>query len=103
MICEKRCRSCRTLQPHSHMANDPNHLFPNMPKEVFDLWIRPHISAYGWPFTSVEQSLNRTEWKSFFSGGSLKYWAGVKWALTSITLRKALLDEHTQARIDAVI
>jgi hypothetical protein len=87
----------------SSEANNPNDLFPKMPKEVFDLWIRPHIPAYGWPFASVKQPLDGTKWKRFFAGGNLEYWATVKWQLTSIGLSKLLLDINTVARIEAVI
>ena len=81
-----------------------------MPAEVFDLWIRPNIPAYDWPFSSVAQSVEGTRWDLFFSERPLKWWAGASWqrksfrfdsiSLCAVSLQRAtwILDSERGIR-----
>jgi len=54
-------------------------LFPNMPKEVFDLWLAPLIASDGWPFTSIFSSTFGTIWYRYFEGHPLKFFHDLLW------------------------
>jgi hypothetical protein len=85
------------------VASDPKDIFPKMPAEVFDLWIRPHISAYGWPFTAQNLRLEGTKWSAFFTGYSLQQWTAFDWYLTTVRLVPGLFHEETMQRIEWVV
>lgn len=46
-------------------------MFPNMPDEVFDLWLAPLIESDGWPFNSLSSPTRGTIWYRYFEGHSL--------------------------------
>jgi hypothetical protein len=83
--------------------SDPKDLFPRMPVEVFDLWIRPHIPDYGWPFSPTKPSVLGTRWYKFFTRQPISYWATLYWRLDKIKIGQNSLAGDTWLRIQWVI
>jgi len=65
-------------------SRDPKGVFPDMPQEVFDLWIQPCLEDYGWPFQSADAPLAGTQWEAFFAGRTLRQWAQFAWQLVRV-------------------
>jgi hypothetical protein len=74
-----------------------------MPCEVFDLWIRPYIKDYGWPFSVSKMSVADTKWQRFFLGRSLDYWAAIHWHLAKVAFREKLFNTDSTNRIRWII
>lgn len=53
-------------------------LLPDMPQEVFDIWIADLIKLVGWPFTSIDQPVT-IEWARYFWGMSLETVSKLDW------------------------
>jgi hypothetical protein len=47
-------------------------LFPNMPEEIFELWLDERIDDLGWP-------IEGTTWENVLRNKSLDYWQRIKW------------------------
>ena len=54
-------------------------MFPNMPDEVFNLWLAPLIEPDGWPFTSIYSSTRNTVWFRYFHSFSLQMVSDLLW------------------------
>jgi hypothetical protein len=50
------------------IINNAKALFPDMPEDVFNIYLRPLIKVENWPFTSVNESLEATPWRKWFGG-----------------------------------
>jgi hypothetical protein len=58
---------------------EPRALFPQMPDEVFDLWLRPEIERNGWPFSGEETVVADPAWAKYLRNHSPAFWRGVVW------------------------
>ncbi len=75
-----------------------------MPPEVFDAWIAPNIPAYGWLFTSPEDSVEGTEWRDWFACRPLSFWGITgKWSKIEFPYSDEALDEGSQMRTTYII
>jgi hypothetical protein len=74
-----------------------------MPSEVFDLWICPGIDAYGWPFSSVNDSITGTKWDRFFIGRTLSFWATIEWRLLSLPMNQSVYHPETLTRVQWIV
>lgn len=41
-------------------------MLPNVPEEVFEIWLSADIKHYGWPFKKLTDSFQGTPWKGVF-------------------------------------
>jgi hypothetical protein len=78
-------------------------LFTLMPSEVFDLWICPGIDAYGWPFSSLSDSVTDTKWDRFFIGRTLSFWTTVEWRLLSLPMNQSVYHPETLTRVKWIV
>lgn len=74
-----------------------------MPQEVFDLWIAPHITDYGWPFTSADMPVTGTKWRDFFAHRPLRQWAQFAWHHIHIPARLDIFHPDTVWRVHGII
>jgi hypothetical protein len=60
---------------HAQVARQ---LLHNMPDEVFELYMKPLIARYGWPYRSVDSPTGEN-WFRRFDGHSLKTMSQLSW------------------------
>jgi hypothetical protein len=82
---------------HSQSLEKAKSMFPNMPDEVFNLWLAPLIESDGWPFTSVYSSTRNTVWFQYFHSFPLQMVSDLLWYKSRIlcppkTLHKDSFD-----------
>jgi hypothetical protein len=65
----------------------PRDFFPNMPDEIFYMWLEPFTERYGWPFNSPYDSIIDTNWFSILCGIELLYWVTVGWIKTWVEFK----------------
>lgn len=58
-------------------------MLPNMPVEVFDIWIAPLVKTGGWPFLN-NRSPASGQWVNNFSGHSLHLISQLRWELHNL-------------------
>jgi hypothetical protein len=78
-------------------------MFPNIPDELFDLWIAPLVISYDWPFHSIYDSLKNTEWLRIFHPYSLSTISQLKWDLDSFFINKNILCPSSYDDINLII
>lgn len=93
-------------------------LLPDMPDEVFDIYIEPLIQAHGWPFTFLEEvptSPEASRWFQMFDRQSLKTISDLSWerhttrfSFTAFHPRSqdvitAIIEHHSNIRFHAAI
>ncbi|MFA4918584.1 MAG: hypothetical protein WC581_04960 [Thermodesulfovibrionales bacterium] len=79
-------------------------MLPKMPSEVFDTFLVPLIiNDIDWPFLSIYDSLNGTDWYRILYPFSLSSLSKLKWKLSSFLLNKDILCKGSQDDIDMVI
>ncbi|MEZ5528431.1 MAG: ParB/RepB/Spo0J family partition protein [Porticoccaceae bacterium] len=78
----------------------PREFFPNMPDELFEIWIRPAIERYGWQFSESSISIEGTDWKEVF-GSTINFSLFRKrpWTFTELDMRKDLLHKNSLCTI----
>jgi len=75
-----------------------------MPDELFDKWLAPIIEAQGWPFISISDDLQASEWKNNLSiNHTLKQWSECEWELTHIELYSANFKHSTLQTVFDII
>ena len=75
-----------------------------MPDELFNKWLAPIIEAQGWPFSSISDDLQASDWK--FNLGinhTLKQWTECEWELVEIPLIFANFKSFTLDTISDII
>jgi hypothetical protein len=77
--------------------------FPKMPAEVFDAWIQPQISDYGWPFISINSSTLSTRWHDFFFRRKLAYFHNLTWTKSLAMIDSFPLSVDSSNRIKGLI
>ena len=76
----------------------PREFFPNMPDEVFEMWIEPMIDSKGWPFTESNLSTVGTKWFHVFGFEyPLTYWRAIKWSLVELEIFTEKVNDNTHA------
>jgi hypothetical protein len=78
-------------------------MFPNMPDELFNIFLSPFITDIGWPFLTVYDSIDGTDWYRLLSGLTLKQFSNLTWDRRVIFLNKSILHPLTQGDIDSCI
>ena len=82
----------------------PREFFPNMPDELFNKWLLPFIEAQGWPFNSISDDLQASDWKNNLGiNHTLKQWSECEWELISIPLILTNFKLHTLQTIFDII
>jgi len=82
----------------------PRDFFPNMPDEVFELWLAPLIEGKGWPFKSIEDDLQTTRWRYVLGlDYSLRQWAKCSWELMEIDLSQSSFTNGSISMVKAII
>lgn len=74
-------------------------LLPDMPEEVFDLWIRHCISKNGWPYDSMHCS-GDVYWEGYFLNRPLPIIRNFKWERTSVRFCLSMFESSTQVFLD---
>lgn len=78
-------------------------MFPKMPPEVFDLWLRPFIEADGWPFSSINDDTKGTIWDQYFVGESIGMVAQLSWERKMLPLSISLFNPESEITINWII
>lgn len=81
----------------------PRNFFPNMPDEVFTMWLKPIAVHYGWPFIKPDESKDGTKWAAVFGDYDLNYWVSVKWRLSEIAITEETFTDFTCFRLNSII
>lgn len=81
----------------------PREFFPNMPDEMFDMWLAPFIEKIGWPFTDVNADLSGTRWDIFLGEIPLCVWNQLVWSRLDLEFTKLDFDIFTKLAIESVI
>jgi hypothetical protein len=71
-------------------------LFPDMPAEIFDLWLDDRIRGLGWPPLSAA-------WRCVLCERSIEQWASLKWARQCVPLNRFVFASSSGRVIDGVI
>ena len=66
-------------------------LFPELPAEVSKGFLAPLIHDIGWPFNSVEECLNGTDWHRIMYPFTLQQFAQLRWRREALLFDKRLL------------
>jgi hypothetical protein len=66
-------------------------MLPNMPDEVFKLFIAEMFIDTPWPFSNIDQSLIGTKWYYYFGGLSLRQFSNLRWKIYNFMLDKNIL------------
>jgi hypothetical protein len=79
-------------------------MLPLVPPEVFDQFFEPLITRdIGWPFASVDSSLQGTDWLRILHPFTLRDIHHFRWVRNSFLLDKSLLHADSQADISFAI
>ena len=78
--------------------------FPTMPDEVFIEWINPLIKVKGWPFKSIDDDLQKTDWKYLLGiRSTLRKWFNSKWHLLNLFYPSIKLSASSGAVVKDII
>ncbi|HET6407439.1 MAG TPA: hypothetical protein VFG14_06125 [Chthoniobacteraceae bacterium] len=77
----------------------PPRFFPNIPSELLELWLSPIAFEYGWPFRSLDDSMQGTKWRYIFPKMTLRELSELVWIEERIDLAS---KPFTQGSLDAV-
>ena len=78
-------------------------MFPKMPQEVFDLWLRPLIELDGWPFTSIYADTYGTVWFQYFVLEPIEMVAELSWERKMLPFSLRLFNPGSKTTIDWII
>ena len=78
-------------------------MFPKMPQDVFDLWLRPFIEEDGWPFSSINDDTKGTVWLQYFWGESIGMVSQLSWERKRLPLSTSLFTPVSMMMIDEII
>ena len=78
-------------------------MLPNIPDEVFDGFLSPLIDSFGWPFSSVSQILDGTEWCRILYPLTLPELSALKWNRKLFTLESHSLYKGSVADLEHII
>lgn len=78
-------------------------MLPDLPEEVFKLWIEPLVAADGWPFHSDSFGKPWGVWSQYFVGEPVKTFNQLRWERQQIVLDFASFEPHSRNIIKWVI
>ncbi|WNC71443.1 hypothetical protein RGQ13_15120 [Thalassotalea psychrophila] len=82
----------------------PREFFPNMPDEVFEIWLAPLIEGKGWPFKTVEDDLQATNWRYVLGiDFTLRQWIDCTWELIDINLPQSKFTNGSISMATAIV
>lgn len=81
----------------------PRNFFPNMPDEVFEMWLNPISEYYGWPFKKPSDPIEGTIWAKMFSAYDLNFWVTANWRLDNIAIFENTFTNSTCFRLNSII
>jgi len=82
----------------------PRDFFPNMPDLAFNSWLAPEIEAKGWPFSSIGDNLQDTDWKYILGlDYSLADWFSSSWKIIPIKLSESKFTGDSMTGIQGVV
>jgi hypothetical protein len=67
-----------------------------MPAEAFDVWLSPHIEAYGSPAPGGAPSLADPRWLKELRGRPLSFWSAVRWRKVEAPLAELPLERRAR-------
>lgn len=86
------------------MISNAKSMLPNMPDEVFDGFLKPLIiDHFGWPFTSVNDLSNETEWFRILHPFSLKSFSNLQWQKIYFVFNQGILHPVSRGDINLII
>jgi hypothetical protein len=71
-------------------------VFPNMPDEVMNEWLKPYVQMLGWPPPTDKCELPQGRWRGILSIKPVAFWARVRWRFEEGSLEFDDLDAETQ-------
>jgi len=79
-------------------------MFPDVPLAVFDMFFKPLIiNDIGWPFLTINDTLNGTDWYRILFPFTLRDLQQLKWRLSKVIFDKDIFHPVTKADIRLVI
>ncbi|MGH7182066.1 MAG: hypothetical protein ACREJN_08825 [Nitrospiraceae bacterium] len=81
----------------------PREFFPNMPDEVFDMWLAPFIEKIGWPFTDVSADLSGTRWNILLGEIPLYVWNRLAWSRVDLEFTKLDFTFCAELAIESIV
>ncbi len=78
-------------------------MLPDMPGEVFAIWIEPLVIADGWPFFSSALPAFSGAWSQYFVGEPVQTFNDLLWERKQIPLSFASFEPHSRSIIKWVI
>lgn len=70
--------------------------FPQMPDELFNMWIKPEIESRGWPFGGDEAIVSDPAWAKYLRNLGPHFWRGVRWRRVSQAFITVPLEERAK-------
>ncbi len=77
-------------------------MLPEMPEEVFTMWIAEVVARNGWPFECLSDSA-REPWRSYFCGLSLRNISELVWEKSAATIGIGTLHPDAQKSIHSMM
>jgi len=72
-------------------------MLPNVPEEVFEIWLSADIKHYGWQFKKLTDSFQNTPWERVFGReGTLEGLANLIWNREHLPLDITIFEPATQ-------
>lgn len=85
-------------------SDNARKMFPEMPDEVFRLWLEPAIESYGWPFNTLDDSISETGWHLVMGNRlSLRSLAAMKWRRDREPFSKVTKNPSTKSTITIML
>lgn len=78
-------------------------MFPNMPDDVFNLFMVPFVQSDGWPFLNILNSTEGTIWWKYLGGLSLHQFRQLRWYRSSILLYEYILHPVSNCDVEILI
>ena len=77
-------------------------MLPDMPEEVFDLWIRHCVDKSGWPYDSIHDEGDQY-WQGYFLDHSLATISNLRWQHERLPFSQTFVPEETRVLIGKMI
>ncbi len=85
-----------------NVTEDCRPLFPNMPREVFDIWLGPLLTYYGLDVPGTEQRFKNDEWRKRLADHTFHEWSQFDWEKRSEAWNQSLLHPQSIERANAI-